>query len=110
MSHTFKMAKLSGSFLADGNVGNKFRFCEVEPRLAKGESLVFDFMGVTNMTDSFSRACFETLATEHPDEVLANIFASRTARKPPRDSFPTRSPAVWQPRAESQPKSAHSTP
>jgi hypothetical protein len=73
MSHTFKMAKLSGSFLADGNVGNKFHFCEVEPRLEKGESLVFDFTGVTNMTDSFSRACFETLATEHPDEVLANI-------------------------------------
>jgi hypothetical protein len=40
------MAKLSGSFLADGNVGNKVRFCEVEPRLEKGESLVFDFTGV----------------------------------------------------------------
>jgi hypothetical protein len=73
MSHTFKMAKLFGSFLADGDVGNKFRFCEVEPRIEKGESLIFDFAGVTNMTDSFSRACFETLATEHPEEVLANI-------------------------------------
>lgn len=73
MSQTFKMLDLFGSFLADGDVGNRFRFCEVEPALARHEQIVFDFEGVTNMTDSFCNACFENLATEHPAEVRAKV-------------------------------------
>lgn len=73
MSHTFKMFDLFGSFLADGDVGNRFRFCEVEPALSRHEQIIFDFEGVTNMTDSFCNACFENLATEHPAEVRAKV-------------------------------------
>lgn len=73
MSQTFKMLDLFGSFLADGDVGNRFRFCEVEPALAHHKQIVFDFEGVTNMTDSFCNACFENLATEHPAEVRAKV-------------------------------------
>ena len=73
MSHTFKMLDLFGSFLADGDVGNRFRFCEVEPALSRHEQIIFDFAGVTNMTDSFCNACFENLATEHSAEVRAKV-------------------------------------
>jgi hypothetical protein len=69
MNHTFRMLDLFGSFLADGDLGNRFRFCEVEPLLISHESIVFDFEGVLNMTDSFCNACFETLATEHASQV-----------------------------------------
>lgn len=63
----FHMSKLFGSFLADGDVGNRFRFCEVESALGMGMNVVFDFEGVTNLTDSFSNACFGNLFTDHPE-------------------------------------------
>jgi hypothetical protein len=65
MDQVFKMCELFGPFLADGDLGNRFRFCEVEPILEKAATVTFDFEGVTNMTDSFCRACFETLAAQH---------------------------------------------
>ena len=70
------MAEMFGSFLADGDVANKFRFCEVEPKLATAALIVFDFNGVENMTDSFVNACFGRLAENHPDEVLAKVRIS----------------------------------
>lgn len=73
MSHTFRMLDLFGSFLADGDVGNSFRFCEVEPQLSKQDEIVFDFEGVANMTDSFCNACFENLASQHPAQVQAKV-------------------------------------
>ncbi len=73
MSHTFRMLDLFGSFLADGDTGNRFRFCEVEPRLSKHDAIIFDFEGVRNMTDSFCNACFENLAAEHPLEVREKV-------------------------------------
>ena len=73
MIHTFKMLDLFGSFLADGDVGNRFRFCEVAPALSLHEQIIFDFEGITNMTDSFCNACFENLAAEHPAEVRAKV-------------------------------------
>ncbi|MEO6053340.1 MAG: DUF4325 domain-containing protein [Chthoniobacterales bacterium] len=62
-----------GSFLADGDLGNKFRFCEVEPLFNSLDQLVFDFQGVTNMSDSFANACFGTLAEEHSTVVLNKV-------------------------------------
>ena len=73
MSRMFQMLDLFGSFLADGDLGNRFRFCEVEPALSRHEQIIFDFEGVTNMTDSFCNACFENLATEHPAEVREKV-------------------------------------
>lgn len=73
MSHTFKMLDLFGPFLADGDVGNRFRFCEVEPALGRNDQIIFDFEGITNMTDSFCNACFENLATEHPAGVRQKV-------------------------------------
>lgn len=73
MNHTFKMRELFGSFLADGDTANRFRFCEVEPMLEKMDTVAFDFDGVTNMTDSFCRACFETLAAQHSSVVKKKV-------------------------------------
>ena len=56
-----------GSFLADGEAANAFRFNEVEPAIAHGEDVVFEMEGVTNMTDSFGNALFGTLFKNHPD-------------------------------------------
>lgn len=56
-----------GSFLADGDLGNRFRFCQVEPALRSG-CVVFDLKGVTNMTDSFANACFGNLALDHAEK------------------------------------------
>jgi hypothetical protein len=73
MNHTFKMCELFGPFLADGDLGNRFRFCEAEPALKKFSSVTFDFEGITNMTDSFSRACFETLAAQNSQSVRQKV-------------------------------------
>jgi hypothetical protein len=62
-----------GSFLADGDLGNRFRFCEIDPLFAQPGLIVFDFTGVTNMTDSFANACFGNLAEDHPGEVLEKV-------------------------------------
>ena len=73
MKAEFQMGQIFGVFLADGDVGNKFRFCEVEPKLATSDMIVFDFQGVENMTDSFANACFGRLAENHPSEVMERV-------------------------------------
>jgi hypothetical protein len=58
MKHTFKLKDRFGSFLSDGDQGNQFRYCELEPLITAGHEVVLDFEGITNMTDSFANACF----------------------------------------------------
>ena len=58
MTHTIRIIDKFGSFLSDGERGNQFRFCELEPAVSKRELVILDFEGVTNMTDSFANACF----------------------------------------------------
>jgi hypothetical protein len=67
------MKERFGEFLADGDLGNRFRFDEVQPALDANDLVVFNFAGVTNMTDSFVNACFANLAAERPDAVLAKM-------------------------------------
>jgi STAS-like domain of unknown function (DUF4325) len=67
MSNCFQMKERFGSFLSDGEVANAFRFTEVEPLIARGEHVVFEMAGVTNMTDSFGNALFGTLFKNHPE-------------------------------------------
>jgi hypothetical protein len=69
MKHLFRMQEIFGSLLADGNRGAEFRFCQVEPKLSKGDSVTFDFSGVDNMTDSFANACFGVLAQNHREDL-----------------------------------------
>jgi hypothetical protein len=76
MNHLFQMADLFGSFLADGELGNRFRATEVESALSLGKQVIFDFQGVTNMTDSFANGVFANLAADHPTE-LASRFEFR---------------------------------
>lgn len=65
MNQNIKLVKRFGTFLASGEEGNKFRFCEIEPEISKGRVVVLDFEGVENMTDSFSNACFGNLFFNH---------------------------------------------
>ena len=58
---TFHMQQRFGDFLADGEAANVFRACDVEPKFALGHSVVFDFAGVQNMTDSFAFCLFSNL-------------------------------------------------
>lgn len=65
MRTTIQIKKRFGSFLSNGDEGNKFRFCEVEPIISKGGIVVLNFEGVENMTDSFANACFGDLFFHH---------------------------------------------
>jgi hypothetical protein len=67
MKTVFPMKERFGSFLADGTVANAFRFTEVELAVSRGEHVVLDFEGVTNMTDSFGNALIGTLIQNHPE-------------------------------------------
>lgn len=67
------MKEQFGEFLADGDLGNRFRFEQVQPALDTSELIVFDLAGVTNMTDSFVNACFANLAAERPEAVLGKV-------------------------------------
>jgi hypothetical protein len=67
------MKERFGSFLADGEVANAFRFTDVEPAIARGEHVVFELEGVTNMTDSFGNALFGTLFKNHPELLRGGI-------------------------------------
>ena len=73
MSTCFQMKERFGSFLADGEVANAFRFTDVEPAIARGEHVVFELEGVTNMTDSFGNALFGTLFKNHPELLRGGI-------------------------------------
>ncbi len=69
MTQVFQMADLFGSFLADGELGNRFRFTEVEAAFSFGKEIVFEFQGVTNITDSFANGLFANLAANHASEL-----------------------------------------
>ncbi len=73
MKTTFNMADRFSSFLSDGEAANRFRFSEVEPTLAKGDEVTFDFGGVSNMTSSFCNALVATLMAHHPSEFDARV-------------------------------------
>ena len=68
------MEEIFGTLLADGSRGAEFRFCEVEPKLSKGDTVTFDFSGVENMTDSFANACFGILAQNHREELGTRVL------------------------------------
>ena len=70
MNDEIKLVERFGSFLADGDEANKFRFCEVETKFNFGQSVIFDFDGVDNMTDSFANACFGNIAEEHGEKIF----------------------------------------
>ncbi len=74
MTETFKMREIFGSFLADGEAANAFRFSQIESLLGQGRVVVLDFEGVTNMTDSFANACFANLALDHPDAFDSRVI------------------------------------
>ncbi|MFZ4483922.1 MAG: STAS-like domain-containing protein [Chthoniobacterales bacterium] len=73
MKAIFRMEERFGSFLANGDVANAFRFTEVEPALAEGKSVVLDFGGVTNMTSSFCNALVATLVAHHVEDFAERI-------------------------------------
>lgn len=62
-----------GSFLADGNLANEFRFTEVEPLVTAGHDVILDFTGVRNMTTSFSNGLVATLVAHFPDAFSSQV-------------------------------------
>lgn len=73
MKAIFPMKERFGSFLANGDVANAFRFTEVEPALTQGREVTMDFHGVTNMTSSFGNALVATLMAHHPDDFSERV-------------------------------------
>lgn len=73
MKTVFSMHERFGSFLADGNLADEFRFTEVEPALSAGCEIVFDFSGVRNMTTSFSNGLVATLVAHFPTEFAKQV-------------------------------------
>lgn len=67
------MKERFGTFLADGDLANEFRFTEVEPAITRGEHVIIDMNGVTNMTDNFGNALFATLIRNHPELLQQGI-------------------------------------
>ena len=62
-----------GDFLADGHLANKFRFSEIEPLFAMHGQVVFDFQGISNITDSFANGLIGNLAELHPDTFSSKV-------------------------------------
>lgn len=62
-----------GSFLADGNLANEFRFTQIEPALSAGGDILLDFSGVRNMTTSFSNGLVATLVAHFPTEFSGRV-------------------------------------
>jgi hypothetical protein len=73
MKLEFKMVSEFGEFLADGHLGNQVRSLRIESIWDRVESVVFDFTGVTNLTDSFVHACFGNMAEEHGEEFSRKV-------------------------------------
>ena len=73
MKEILLMEHFGSSFLADGDLGNKFRFCEIDPLFASSDMFVFDLAGITNISDSFANACFGALAEDHGEELLPKV-------------------------------------
>jgi len=59
-----------GDFLADGHVGNSVMSRRVESVWNHCVSIVFDFQGVNNLTDSFVHATFGNMVEEHGEEFM----------------------------------------
>jgi hypothetical protein len=59
-----------GDFLADGHVGHRVMSLRVESVWDKCETIVFDFSGVHNITDSFVHATFGNMAEDHGDDFM----------------------------------------
>jgi len=64
---TIQIADVFGAFASNGDAANVFRFTEIEPLLARRESVRLDFDGVTNLTSSFANALVATLVAHFPD-------------------------------------------
>jgi hypothetical protein len=73
MKTVFKLSERFGVFLSDGASANVFRFTEVEPAIASGHTIVLDFEGVTNMTDSFGNALIGGLVQNHPELLKSGL-------------------------------------
>ena len=78
-----------GSFLADGDLGNMFRFCEIDPLFGRPGLIFFDFAGVANMSDSFANACFGNLQKTIQSRSLkgfgsATVLTSFVSHCPPQ--------------------------
>jgi len=73
MKLEFHMLSEFGEFLADGHLANKFRSLHIESVWSRAESVVFDFSGVTNLTDSFVHALFGNMAEEHGEEFSKKV-------------------------------------
>ena len=73
MKLEFHMVTEFGEFLADARLGNQFRNLRIESVWGHVESIVFDFEGVTNLTDSFVHATFGNMAEEHGEEFVAKV-------------------------------------
>ena len=73
MKLEFQMVSEFGEFLADGHLGNQFRSLQIESIWDRVESVVFDFTGVANLTDSFVHACFGNMAEEHGEEFSRKV-------------------------------------
>lgn len=73
MKLEFHMVTEFGEFLADGHFGNQFRSLRIESVWDRVESVVFNFTGVTNLTDSFVHAFFGNMAEEHGEEFAHKV-------------------------------------
>ncbi len=70
---TIPLQQRFGSFLADGGKAVVFLAEEIEPALQAGETVVLEFEGVENMTDSFANACFANLFERHPEVGIETV-------------------------------------
>lgn len=73
MKSIFRMEERFGTFLANGDVANAFRFTEVEPALTEGKEVHLDFLEVSNMTSSFCNALVATLVAHHIEDFMHRI-------------------------------------
>jgi hypothetical protein len=74
MAQVIRMKDIfESSFLADGTAAAAFTAQKIMPIMESGGSVSFDFLGIDNMTDSFSNACFAHLFAKYPREFGARI-------------------------------------
>lgn len=79
MTTHLKMCELFGDILLDGSAANRFRHEVVLPELTAGNVVVFDMVGVTNMTSSFANALIANLVHLNKDVFFKNVrFANCT--------------------------------